>query len=149
MPNYQLNTGTKQQLLGTFDTIEAVKKLRIFKDRPSLLNYLQEVPPTPTAPRTTRTKRKYTAKTAEGKRIARELRQCEYIINNLLPVKQVLVNTERAAKRLMNSDPDCGMHKIETDYWVSVSNGLEDILKAVAKARLRKEQLLKLSRDKT
>ena len=43
MPAYQLNTGSRIKHLGTFASIEDVKKLRFFKDHPAYINYVEEV----------------------------------------------------------------------------------------------------------
>ena len=44
MPRYQIKTAKQTKALGYFEDFEQVKKLRMFKNSPALLSYVEEVP---------------------------------------------------------------------------------------------------------
>lgn len=58
MPTFQLVTANKTKLLGDYLNREEVLKLRIFKEHPELIHYLQEVQPAKPIMLTTRPERK-------------------------------------------------------------------------------------------
>jgi len=48
MPVYQMTTPSGiTKHIGLYDSLEAVSKLRVFKDRPALLQYVSEIPKSP------------------------------------------------------------------------------------------------------
>lgn len=140
MPNYQINTGTKQQLLGTFDTIEEVQKLRLFKDHPSLLKFLQEVPMQSLDMAKLKLVR---VKKLPTERILRrrELKHLTTMLATLIPVRTALYKAEIKAKRLMNKDPNCGCNSVDTDHWVSISIGYDQMVQAIEKINKRIKQI--------
>jgi len=145
MPTYQLKGATSAKIIGNYPSMEEVKKLRIFKNQPHLLEYVEEVPPViskkPAKPKKPALKLSPTALLHK-----KELKQIDNITTKLRPILEKVRGMERQSKLLMHTQPNCGINMEATDYWVSLSLGLEYLTRANARAALRKKQILKTSK---
>jgi hypothetical protein len=141
---FGVNTGsTVRELPGNYTSIEEVKALRIFKDHPNWIAVELEKPPVKARP-----KRTYAKESPEILARRKELRHCNYMLEKLIPMRDSLYIVEKSAKKLMHNDAGCGLHTDSTDYWVSTSIALDNLIRTIASVQLRKKQLSNLFAQK-